>query len=114
MKEHIPSLMMAGFILFLVLSLWKVYKFLPNKQLEDDDNTIESIEQLTCIMLAVIKNYDTPPTHNELFIAITEHNDFDKEHFWRFNQNKLNNLLLKYYAKNNLTSIDDIHNKLSQ
>lgn len=114
MKEHIPSLMMAGFIFFLGLSLWKVYKFLPTKQVEDDDNTEESIEQLTFIMLDVFKNFNTPPTHNELFIAMIEHNNFDKKHFWRFNQNKLNNLLLKYYAKNNLTSIEDLYNKVSK
>lgn len=106
--------MMAAFILFLGLSLWKVYKFLPNKQLEDDDNTEESIEQLTSIMLDVLKNFDNVPTHNELFSAMINHNDFDKDHFWRFNQNKLHNLLLKYYAKNDLTSIDEIYNKISK
>lgn len=114
MKESIPSLMMAGFILFLGLSLWKVYKFLPSKQLEDDDNTEESIEQLTFIMLDVLKNFGSVPSHNELFDAMTGHDDFDKEHFWRFNPNKLHNLLLKYYVKNDLTSIDAIYNKINK
>ena len=106
--------MMAGFIFFLVLSLWKLYKFLPSKQLKDDDTTQESIEQLTSIMLDVLKKFDTVPSHNELFDAMTGHDDFDKEHFWRFNPNKLHNLLLAYYAKNDLTSIDDIYNKITK
>lgn len=112
MKEHLASIMMGAFALALALSLWKIYKFLPNKQLEDDDNTNESIEQLTCIMIDTIQTSSTPPTHKELFILITSHNDFDEKHFWRFNENKLHQLLQKYYAIHNLGSIEEIHQKV--
>ncbi|MBU0633257.1 hypothetical protein KKA17_11525 [bacterium] len=112
MKEHIPSLMMGAFLFFLLLSLWKVYQFLPNKQLQDDDNTEESIELLTFILLDVLKSSDEVPTFNELFTAMTNHTDFDKKHFWRFNQNKLNNLLTKYYIKHGLSSIKEIYNHI--
>jgi hypothetical protein len=27
------------------------------------------------------------------------HPDFDHEHFWRFNPNKLNNLIVRYFLK---------------
>ena len=114
MKDHLSSIMMGVFTLALALSLWKVYKFMPNKQLEDDDNTKESVEQLTCIMIDTIQKSSTPPTHKELFILITSHNDFDEKHFWRFNENKLHQLLQKYYAIHNLGSIEEIHQKVIQ
>ncbi len=112
MKEHLPSIMMGAFALTLVLSLWKIYKFLPNKQLEDDDNTLESFKQLTCIMLEVIKQMPTPPNHQELFVGMQSHKDFDAKHFWRFNENKLLQLLQKYYILHNLSSIKGIYETL--
>jgi hypothetical protein len=106
--------MMGTFIIALILSLWKIYKFLPNKQLADDDNTPESFEQLTNIMLDVIRSSDAPLSHKELYIAMISHNNFDNKHFWRFNENKLHQLLRRYYIQNNLNSIEEIHLTLTK
>jgi hypothetical protein len=113
-KDHLSSIMMGAFALALALSVWKIYKFMPNQQLEDDDNTNESIEQLTRIMIDVIQTSSTPLTHKELFILMKSHNDFDEKHFWRFNENKLHQLLQKYYAIHDLGSIEEIHQKVIQ
>ena len=109
MKEHLSSIMMGAFIIALILSFWKIYKFLPNKQLPDDDNTEESIEQLTIIMIETIQKSATPPSHTELFIAMKTHENFDSEHFWRFNENKLHQLLRRYYLQHGFNSIEEIH-----
>jgi|APCry1669189101_1035198.scaffolds.fasta_scaffold00881_3 hypothetical protein len=106
--------MMGAFALALILSAWKLYKFMPNKQLEDDDNTKESVDQLTFIMIDTIQTSSTPPTHKELFILIKSHSDFDEKHFWRFNENRLHQLLQKYYTIHNLSSIEEIHKKAVQ
>lgn len=106
--------MMGAFALALILSIWKLYKFLPNKQLEDDDNTKESIEQLSSIMIEIIEQSPTPPSHKELFIGIKSHKNFDTKHFWRFNENKLHQLLQKYYIVHNIDSIKGIHERITK
>ena len=89
------SLMMVFFILSFIISIWKIYPFLQTKTLVDDDTTPESQKELLTIVLKYIdkdtKNIDT----KELLKKIKSDVDFDKEHFWRFNQNKLNQLLKK-------------------
>ena len=55
MELDTSTLMMIFFIIFLVISIWKIYAFLPNKQLEDDDTTEESKIDLTNVMLKTIK-----------------------------------------------------------
>lgn len=101
--------MMGAFALTLLLSLWKIYKFLPNKQLADDDNTKESLEQLTHIMIEIIQKSPIPLTDQELFDSIKSHKDFDAKHFWRFNENKLHQLLQRYYLLHDISSIKEIH-----
>ena len=104
--------MMGAFLVALALSVWKVYKFMPNKQLEDDDTTPESVEKLTFIMIDILQESSNALSHQELFIAMKSHSDFDSKHFWRFNENRLQQLLLKYYHQHNLTSIQEIHKKI--
>lgn len=87
---------------------------MPNKQLEDDDNTKESIDQLTFIMIDTIKASSTPPTHKELFVLMKSHTNFDEKHFWRFNENRLHQLLQRYYTIHNLSSIEEIYQKAIQ
>ncbi|MEA2112332.1 MAG: hypothetical protein U9P71_09845 [Campylobacterota bacterium] len=91
--------MMIAFILALIFSGWKMYAFLPNKPLEDDDRTDEADVKLNTIMLAtIIEHYNS--THNlnnnELYTKMKEHEDFDHDKFWRFNPNRLNQLLGKH------------------
>lgn len=88
--------MMIFFILLLIVSIWKIYAFLPNKQLLDDDTTKEAQEALKAIMIKVINQNITDLDNKKLFELIINDNDFDKKRFWRFNQNKLNNLLSNY------------------
>jgi hypothetical protein len=95
---QIETIMMIIFILALVISIWKIYVFLPNKALADDDTNEESVAELEELMLMCINRPDI--SKEELFMAITKHKNFDAEHYWRFNQNRLNNLLNNYIARN--------------
>ena len=105
---QIETIMMILFIIALIISVWKLYVFLPNKVLADDDTNEKSVKELEELMLTCI---DTPDmTKEELFTAITSHKDFDSKHYWRFNQNRLNHLLNTYFVKNgDISSIKDIH-----
>jgi hypothetical protein len=46
--------MLLFFILFLVISIWKISAFLPNKLLADDDKTQEATQELEKLMLKII------------------------------------------------------------
>lgn len=88
--------MMLAFAGGLVLTLYKVYLFLPQKPLEDDDTTSSSIEALEKIM--VESNRDGI-TEEELFVKMRNHPEFDTKHFWRFNPNRLRHLIDNYRLK---------------
>ena len=93
MEIDTSTLMMVLFIFAFVISMWKIYVFLPNKELADDDTTKESQDELVSI---IKKHANKGNVHSkELLKMIKNDEDFDKEHFWRFNQNKLNQLLKK-------------------
>ena len=110
MELDISSLMLIFFIIFLVISIWKIYAFLPNKELPDDDTTEESKIDLTNIMLTTIKNSDGKLSVDELLVKIEESEDFDSQKYWRFNKNRLNQLLNTYYIGHpNTKSIEDIY-----
>lgn len=109
MELDTQTLMMIFFLLFLVISIWKISAFLPNKVLADDDTTEVSHEQLLLIMLKTIQNNENL-SEKKLFELMKEDDDFDKSHFWRFNENKLKQILNKYYLENKeLNSIKDIY-----
>lgn len=112
MKIDTSMLMMIAFVILLIISIWKIYAFLPNKQLEDDDKTLESQEELMNIVLKNIRDNQTVPTIDELLIKIENDKDFNKEHYWRFNKNRLNQLLNHYYLTNpHAMNIEDIYNE---
>ena len=114
MQLEISTIMMILFIILLVASIWKIYAFLPNKALVDDDTTKASQEELLALVLRVIKTSQNNISPKDLCEKIQCDDDFDKKHFWRFNLNKLNQLLSHYYAQNpNIKSIEDIKNCLS-
>ncbi|MBU1657919.1 hypothetical protein KKG72_02570 [bacterium] len=113
MKFETSTLMMLFFIIFLIISIWKIYAFLPNKQLADDDTTNDSQQQLQNLMLNIIKKRNGNIDGIELFELMKNDKDFDKKHFWRFNQNKLNQLLVHYYMQNpHAKSIEDIYKNI--
>ena len=96
----VQTIMIIAFTAATVLAAWKLYAFLPNKPLPDDDSNEASKEELTTLMLEVIEKehrHEAPLTAQELFEQIVRHEAFDKEHYWRFNRNKLNQLLQRYY-----------------
>lgn len=92
--------MLIFFILFLITSIWKIWAFLPNKQLVDDDKTEESEHELNSLMLKVIKEHQGEIDERELFIQMTENENFNSELFWRFNLNRLKQLLNAHYINN--------------
>ena len=113
MKLDTSTLMMIFFVLFFVISMYKIYAFLPNKQLADDDTTKESQKELTKLMLHVIKSNNKNLSVKELFLKIKSDDSFNKEHYWRFNQNRLNQLLNHYYLQNpHVKNIADIYKDL--
>ncbi|GEM_PF-462190 len=105
--------MMIAFLIVTGLSVWKFYMFMPTKPLPDDDTNEESLDELTELMVECITCHHTPQTPLDapkLLEHMTNHERFDHEHYWRFNQNKLNQLLQRYYIKNPGTgSIPDIY-----
>jgi len=114
MELSLSSWMMIAFLVGLGLSAWKMYQFMPTKQLKDDDTTPQAQTELMDLLMKTIKNSHADLTEKELYAMVIEDEEFDKEHFWRFNENKLRQLLHKYYAKHPDTqSIKDIHKKLN-
>ena len=113
MEFDTSTWMMIAFVVAMVLSAWKMYPFLVNRTLEDDDTGEDSHEYLVAHMNKVLQESQEVPTVQELHTTMTQHKEFDKEKHWRFNQNKLQQLLYKHYAKYpHLTSIEDIHKEL--
>ncbi len=114
MEINTSTWMMIFFILSLVASIWKIWAFLPNKALEDDDRTEASEKELFSLMVKVIKSKKGMLNEKELFSLMKSDKDFDSKRYWRFNQNRLNHLLQEYYIENQETeSIKDIYKKNS-
>ncbi|MDY0116405.1 MAG: hypothetical protein RBR59_02385 [Sulfurimonadaceae bacterium] len=114
MELETSTWMLIFFLGLLTVSIWKIYAFLPNKPLADDDTTEESTALLDSIMLDTIARHGGNLLSSEqLFELMHEHEKFNKELFWRFNLNRLHQLLRHYYAKNpTTTSIEDIYKTL--
>jgi len=113
MEFDTQTLMMFFFLLFLFVSIWKIAAFLPNKVLLDDDTTQASYDELIRIMLKVIKESKNL-NEKKLFELMLQDAEFDKTRFWRFNQNRLNQLLKKFYLQNaECHSIEEIAKKLN-
>ncbi|WP_424565570.1 hypothetical protein [Sulfurimonas sp.] len=113
MEINTSTWMLVFFIILLVVSIWKIYAFLPNKELADDDTTEASHEELIYLMLKVIKSSDANIEAAVLYKKMRNDKSFDEKHFWRFNQNRLNKLLSQYYLENpDVFSIEDIYKTL--
>ncbi|MDD2789913.1 MAG: hypothetical protein PHU40_04525 [Sulfurimonas sp.] len=110
MQFDTQTLMLLFFLLLLAVSIWKISAFLPNKPLADDDSSKESNEELLHLILKVIAQNNGKMDSLELFKQIQEDEDFDSKRFWRFNQNRVNQLLQSYYLQNaGINSIEDIY-----
>jgi hypothetical protein len=107
--------MFITFILALGLSLWKLKAFFPSEQLHDDDRTVEAENELMQMMLSSIEACciaGSTPTLPELFLHMRQLSEFDEARYWRFNHNRLRQLLEKYYLLNpDTSSIADICEK---
>lgn len=112
MQLETSTIMMFFFLALLVISVWKIYVFLPRERLSDDDTTSQSQEELTQLMLEVIYENEGLLDEKELFEAIKAKSSFDEKHYWRFNLNRLKQLLSRYYLQHPDTqSIMDIYKK---
>ena len=87
---------MAAFVGGLALSVWKFYAFFPSKRLGDDDTTPDSTALLERIM---IESHAPDLDHAALYEAMRTHPEFDPQHFWRFNENRLRHLIEHYRFK---------------
>ncbi|MGB5964689.1 MAG: hypothetical protein WBF77_04905 [Sulfurimonadaceae bacterium] len=105
--------MMVAFVLTLSFSGWKLYAFMPNKPLEDDDTTATSVDELKTIMYEVIHAGELE--EETIFTKMKDHPKFDHEHFWRFNHNRLKQLLNSHYLKNpHHKNVAHIHHHLKE
>jgi len=110
MQVDTQTLMLIFFLLLLAVSIWKISAFLPNKPLADDDTAKESNEELLYLILKVIRESNGKIGSYELFKQVQEDEDFDSKRFWRFNQNRVNQLLKSYYLQNEgINSTEDIY-----
>jgi len=97
MKLDIQMLMLIFFLLFLILSVLKIWAFLPNKQLEDDDRTPEAEAKLKSILESILQENTEKLSAKDIFQRMKAHEEFDSKLFWRFNLNRLNHLLKDHY-----------------
>ena len=103
--------MMVAFILAVGLSGWKLYAFMPNKPLVDDDTNQDSTQTLKQIMYESIS--EGVLEEESLVEQMKNHPLFEKEHFWRFNLNRLRQLLASHYIEHpEHQSIHHIHQHL--
>ncbi len=110
MNFSLSTWMMIAFVIGTLLSIWKVYPFLVNRVLKDDDTGEDSHTYLVEHMHKVLKEQKDVPSAKTLHEKMVAHPEFDKERFWRFNENKLNQLLHRYFGENqDMNSIEDIH-----
>jgi len=94
----VENLMMFFFIVALVISIWKIYVFLPTKPLEDDDTTKEATDELINLLHVSIKylcSKNKALNSEAIFTTMINQPLFDSTKFWRFNQNRLNQLIQK-------------------
>lgn len=96
--EKIQWLMMGAFIVGLGLAVYKLYLFFPKTRLKDDDTTPESVALLEKILVETDNNYPHL-THEALYAQMRQHREFDPQHFWRFNENRLYHLIDHYRFK---------------
>jgi len=96
--------MVLFFTLFLIASIWKIWVFLPEKQLADDDTTEEATQRLEALMLKIIMKTEGEIDEKNLFLQMKQDEDFNSKLFWRFNLNRLKHLLRNYSIKHPDTS----------
>jgi len=107
--------MMIAFVVGTILSIWKMYPFLVNKTLEDDDTGEDAHHALVEHMHKVLLELKEAPSAKELHEKMINHPEFNKEKFWRFNENKLNQLLQRYFSENEgMNTIKDIHTSVKK
>lgn len=94
--KTVEWIMMGAFIGGLAISLYKVYLFLPQKPLADDDTTPASIALLEQIM---VESNQEGISEERLYELMLNHPKFDPKHFWRFNENRLRHLIEHYRIK---------------
>jgi hypothetical protein len=111
----IDYLMLGFFILLFVVSIMKLKPFLSTTELVDDDTTPESIEKLygyifSCLDSSSDKDISMDALHEQIRSLET----FDGEHFWRLTPNRVRNLVNEYYARHEIESLTQMHQKMQE
>ena len=105
MELETSTIMLVFFLFLLTASIWKIWAFLPNEQLPDDDRTEESQKELTHLMLKIIKNEKGEISASELFLAMKKDEEFNSQLFWRFNLNRLIHLIKEHSDDGNIKCV---------
>jgi len=105
MELETSTIMLVFFLFLLTLSIWKIWAFLPNEQLADDDRTEESQKELTHLMLKIIKDYKGEINASDLFLEMKKDEEFNSQLFWRFNLNRLMHLIKEHSSDGDIKSI---------
>ena len=113
MEISLSTWMMVAFVAFMIVGIWKIYAFLPTRELADDDRKEEAQQEIIALMLKVVHKHEGCLSSKELFFAMQEDEDFNSKLFWRFNHNRLNQLLQTYYIQNpDISCIEEIYKEL--
>ena len=109
--DSLQITMMSFFLLLVTLSIFKLRYFLRVETLSDDDRTPESVLILYAYIKEVLDdNHEL--TRKELFERVCNLEQFDKEHFWRFNENRLNHLIDDYYIRYEIETLEALKERL--
>ena len=110
-KDHLETIMMIAFLLATALSIYKVYVIFE-KQADDgiDLNTIEN--ELIEIIKELFSSHDVQDKKH-LHQLIQEHNDFDKERYRNYNENRLNQILDRLFLEHKIEGFEGLKNILS-
>ena len=108
---ELETKMMLAFLAALILALWKMKSFIPTKPLADDDSDQASNQELQSIMIDTIaSSYYEGMSSRDLLELMKSDKRFDKEHYWRVNENRVNHLLQDYYLEHEgVNSIENIY-----
>ena len=107
----IETIMLILFIVLFIISIYKLYAFLPNEVLEDDDTTPEATATLEALLdeaLQILCHSAQELSRESIYHTIIELEGFDKERFWRFNQNRTNQLIQKKLTQKGVERLVDL------
>lgn len=108
-SENLQTIMMVSFLLAAALGMYKFYVLFEKQDSSGVDiKTIEN--ELAEIVEAVLKEGEVEKS--ALYDAVISHERFDKERYWNFNQNRLNQVLDLLYIRYKVGEFEELVSKL--